>query len=88
MGIIGTIVIGLVVGLLARFFMPGRDPMGSILTAVLGIVGAALGGWVGYAMGLYREGEPAGFIMSVIGAMIVLFLYRLIAPRNRATPRI
>jgi len=88
MGIIGTIIIGLVVGLLARFFMPGRDPMGFILTAILGIVGAALGGWVGHAMGLYREGDPAGFIMSVIGAMIVLFLYRLISPRNRATPRI
>lgn len=86
MGIIATVVIGLIVGLLARFFMPGRDPMGFILTAVLGIVGAALGSWIGQALGMYRDGEPAGMIMAVIGAMIVLFVYRLVSPRTRATP--
>ena len=88
MGIIATIVIGLIVGLLARFLMPGRDPMGFILTAILGIVGAALGSWAGQALGMYRDGEPAGMIMSVIGAMLVLFIYRLVSPRSRATPRV
>lgn len=88
MGIIATIVIGLIVGLLARFLMPGRDPMGFVLTAILGIVGAALGGWIGQALGMYRDGEPAGMIMAVIGAMLVLFIYRLVSPRTRATPRV
>ena len=60
--------------------MPGPDPGGIILTIVLGIVGALLGGWVGRVMGLYREGEAAGFIMAVVGAVIVLVLYRFIAP--------
>lgn len=86
MGIIATIVIGLIVGLLARFLMPGRDPMGFVLTAILGIVGAALGSWIGQALGMYRQDEPAGWIMAVIGAMIVLFVYRLITGRRRATP--
>lgn len=86
MGIIATIVIGLIVGLLARFLMPGRDPMGFVLTAILGIVGAALGSWIGQALGMYRQGEPAGWIMAVIGAMIVLFVYRLIVGGRRATP--
>lgn len=81
MGIIATIVIGLIVGILARFLMPGRDPMGFVLTAVLGVIGAALGGWVGRAMGLYQVNEPAGFIMAIIGAMVVLFIYRLVSPR-------
>ncbi len=88
MGIISTIVIGLIVGLLARFFMPGRDAMGFVLTAILGIVGAALGGWLGQVLGMYRQGEPAGWIMAVIGAMVVLFVYRLIVGRPEATPRV
>lgn len=87
MGIIAIIVLGLIVGLLARFFMPGRDPMGFILTAVLGIVGAALGSWMGQAIGLYRPNEPAGMVMAVIGAMVVLFVYRLFVGRTKATPR-
>lgn len=81
MAILATIVVGLVVGLLARFFMPGRDPIGIILTILLGIVGAWFGSWVGQVMGMYQEGEPAGWIMSIIGAMIVLFLFRMLAPR-------
>ncbi len=85
MGIIATIVIGLIVGILARFLMPGRDPMGFVLTAVLGVIGAALGGWVGRAMGLYQANEPAGFIMAIIGAMVVLFIYRLVSPRLGAS---
>jgi uncharacterized membrane protein YeaQ/YmgE (transglycosylase-associated protein family) len=78
------IVFGLVVGLVAKLIMPGHDPGGIILTIVLGIVGALLGGWVGRVLGLYREGEAAGFLMAVVGAVIVLALYRLITPhRNR-----
>lgn len=86
MGIIATIVIGLIVGLLARFLMPGRDPMGFVLTAILGIVGAALGSWIGQALGMYRQDEPAGMVMAVIGAMLVLFVYRLVTGKRRATP--
>ena len=80
MDILLWIVFGLVVGLVAKLIMPGHDPGGIILTVVLGIVGAMLGGWLGRVMGLYREGEAAGFIMAVVGAIIVLGLYRLVMP--------
>lgn len=84
MDILLWIVFGLVVGIVAKFLMPGRDPGGMILTIVLGVVGAMLGGWLGRVLGLYREGEAAGFIMAVVGAVIVLALYRLVLPgRNR-----
>jgi uncharacterized membrane protein YeaQ/YmgE (transglycosylase-associated protein family) len=82
MDILLWIVFGLVVGLVAKLIMPGRDSGGIILTIVLGVVGALLGGWLGRVMGLYREGEAAGFIMAVVGALIVLVLYRLIAPNR------
>ena len=71
------IVFGLVVGVVAKFVMPGRDPGGMIVTIVLGIVGALLGGWIGQALGVYQAGEPVGFIMAVIGAIVVLAVYRL-----------
>jgi uncharacterized membrane protein YeaQ/YmgE (transglycosylase-associated protein family) len=82
MGVIGWIIFGLIVGIVAKFLMPGRDPGGFVLTAILGIVGALLGGYLGRAMGWYQEGEPAGFIVAVIGAIIVLFLYRLLVGRR------
>ena len=82
MGVIGWIIFGLIVGIVAKFLMPGRDPGGFVVTAVLGIVGALLGGYLGRAMGWYREGEPAGFIVAVIGAIIVLLLYRLLIGRR------
>jgi uncharacterized membrane protein YeaQ/YmgE (transglycosylase-associated protein family) len=82
MDILLWVVFGLVVGIVAKMLMPGRDPGGIIVTLVLGIVGAMLGGWLGRVMGLYREGEAAGFIMAVIGAVIILGLYRLILPRR------
>ena len=85
MSIIWAIVIGFIVGLIAKFLMPGRDPGGFIITALLGIVGAVLATFLGQAMGLYSQGESAGFIASVIGAIVVLFLYNLIARgRTRA----
>jgi len=80
MDILLWIVFGLVVGLVARLIMPGPDPGGIILTVVLGIVGAMLGGWLGRVGGLYQAGEAAGFIMAVVGAIIVLGLYRLVLP--------
>ena len=79
MHIIIWIIFGLVVGIVAKFLMPGRDPGGFIITTALGIVGALLGGWLGRALNLYRDGEPAGFLMAVLGAVIVLFVYRMVS---------
>jgi uncharacterized membrane protein YeaQ/YmgE (transglycosylase-associated protein family) len=78
---IATVLVGLVVGLLARLLIPGRDPMGFIMTSILGIVGAALGGWFGRLLGFYRGDDPTGIVIAVIGAMLVLFIYRLLIPR-------
>jgi uncharacterized membrane protein YeaQ/YmgE (transglycosylase-associated protein family) len=78
MGIIATIVIGFIVGLLAKFLTPGRDPGGFIITIIIGIVGSLLATYGGQALGLYSAGEPAGFIGSLIGAIILLLLYRLV----------
>jgi uncharacterized membrane protein YeaQ/YmgE (transglycosylase-associated protein family) len=80
MDILLWIVFGLVVGVVAKLLMPGPDPGGIVLTIVLGIVGALLGGWIGRLIGLYQEGEAAGFLMAVVGAVIVLALYRLAVP--------
>ncbi|HEX2227145.1 MAG TPA: GlsB/YeaQ/YmgE family stress response membrane protein [Candidatus Binatia bacterium] len=82
MAIIGWIIFGLIVGIIGKFLMPGRDPGGIVVTILLGIGGALLGGWVGQALGLYREGEPAGFVMAVLGSILLLFLYRLFAGRR------
>jgi uncharacterized membrane protein YeaQ/YmgE (transglycosylase-associated protein family) len=82
MGILGWILFGLVVGIIAKFIMPGRDPGGIIMTIVLGIVGALIGGYVGQALHLYGPGEPAGFVGATLGAILVLFIYRM-ATRNR-----
>lgn len=78
MGIIATIVIGFIVGLLAKFLTPGRDPGGFIITILIGIAGSLLATYGGQALGLYTAGEPAGFIGSLIGAIILLLLYRLV----------
>lgn len=79
MGIIATIIVGFVVGLIARAIMPGRQSLGFILTTVLGIVGAVLAGYIGQALGWYTAGEGAGFIGSVVGAIIVLAIYGMVA---------
>ena len=83
MSIIWAIIIGFIVGLVAKFLMPGRDPGGFIITAVLGIIGALVATFLGQAMGFYGPGENAGFIASVIGAIVVLFVYHLITGRRR-----
>src|SRR4051794_31958538 len=82
MGILYTILIGLVVGAIAKLLMPGRDPGGWIITALLGIAGAFVGTYLGQALNLYRADEPAGFIGSVVGAMLLLFIYRLFVGRR------
>jgi len=83
MSIIWAIIIGFIVGLVAKFLMPGRDGGGFFVTALLGIVGALVATFLGQAMGFYGPGENAGFIASVIGAIIVLFVYHLITGRRR-----
>ena len=81
MDILIWIIFGLVVGVVAKFLMPGRDPGGFVVTTVLGIVGAIVGGWLGRAMGFYQPGEPAGFFMALVGAVVVLFVYRMVTRR-------
>src|SRR5262249_38556852 len=82
MGVIGWILFGLVVGIVAKFLMPGRDPGGFIVTILLGVAGALLGGYLGRAVGWYQEGDPVGFLVAVLGAIILLALYRLLARRS------
>ena len=82
MGIVWTIVIGFVVGLLAKMLMPGRDPGGFIVTVLIGIAGSLLATYGGQAMGLYNAGEPAGFVGSLVGAIILLVIYRVIRGRK------
>jgi uncharacterized membrane protein YeaQ/YmgE (transglycosylase-associated protein family) len=82
MEILGWILFGLVVGALAKLVMPGRDPGGIIVTMLIGIAGAVLGGFIGQALGFYREGEAAGFLMSLLGAIVLLGLYRLFVGRR------
>ena len=86
MTVIGWIVFGLVVGVLAKLVMPGRDPGGIIVTILLGIAGALFGGFIGRAMGLYGPGEAAGFLMSFLGAVILLVLYRMVVRRRALRP--
>jgi uncharacterized membrane protein YeaQ/YmgE (transglycosylase-associated protein family) len=75
MGIIGTIVVGLIVGAIARFLLPGEQKMGWILTCLLGIGGSLAAGYAGQALGLYQAGQGAGFIGSVVGALLLLFAW-------------
>ena len=85
MTILGWILFGLIVGALAKLVMPGRDPGGIIVTMLLGIAGAVLGGFLGRAMGFYGPGDAAGFIMSFLGAIVLLWIYRLVV-RRRTIP--
>ncbi|MBR0777265.1 MULTISPECIES: GlsB/YeaQ/YmgE family stress response membrane protein [Bradyrhizobium] len=84
MGIIWTIIIGFIAGVIAKFIMPGdNEPTGFILTTILGIVGAFVATYLGQALGWYRPGEGAGLVGAVVGAIIVLFVYGLVAGRSR-----
>jgi uncharacterized membrane protein YeaQ/YmgE (transglycosylase-associated protein family) len=82
MNILFTIIIGLVIGLIAKLLTPGRDPQGFVITALIGVGGAFLASLVGSALGFYQPGEPSGFLMSVLGAMVLLGLYRVIFDRQ------
>ena len=84
MSILGWILFGFVVGLIARAIMPGRDPLGLIGTTVLGIIGALLAGWLGQVMGLYAPDEGAGFVSATLGAVVVLGIYYLLVGRRRS----
>ena len=83
MSIIGTIIVGFIVGLLARALKPGDDRMGLILTTLLGIAGAFIAKYVGQAMGWYGPNDAAGWIASVVGAMVLLVIYGLVRRRSR-----
>jgi uncharacterized membrane protein YeaQ/YmgE (transglycosylase-associated protein family) len=83
-GFLGWILFGLVVGVIAKLLMPGRDPGGIIVTILLGIVGAVVGGWLGRVFGFYGPGEPAGFLMALLGSILLLVIYRM-ATRGRTT---
>jgi uncharacterized membrane protein YeaQ/YmgE (transglycosylase-associated protein family) len=84
MGIIWTIIIGFLAGIVAKFIMPGdNEPQGFILTTILGIIGAFVATYLGQALGWYRPGEGAGFIGAIVGAVVVLFIWGLIAGRRR-----
>ena len=81
-GVLGWIVFGLIVGIIAKLLMPGRDPGGFVITILLGIAGAVTGGYIGRGLGWYGPNQPAGFFMSLIGAIVLLALYRMIARRR------
>ena len=81
-GIIGWIVIGLLAGGIAKLLMPGKDPGGCLITILLGIAGALLAGFLGRALGWYEAGEGAGFLAAIVGAVIILFIYRLVVRRR------
>src|SRR5918994_3097057 len=79
MSVIGWIIFGLIAGIVAKLLTPGRDPGGFIITTLIGIVGAVIGGYIGRGLGWYQEGEPVGFLMAVVGAIVLLLLYRVVA---------
>ncbi len=81
--ILTWIIFGLIVGVIAKFLMPGRDPGGIIVTILIGIAGSLLGGWLGRAFGLYSPGQPAGWIMSIVGALVLLMIYHAVRGRTR-----
>ena len=85
MSLLWAAIVGLIVGALAKAIMPGKDPGGIIVTMIIGIVGSLLGGWVGRALGFYDAGEGAGFLMSLLGAILLLAIYRAIAGRSNRT---
>ncbi len=82
MGILTWILFGLVVGIIAKLLMPGRDPGGFVITILLGIAGALLGGFIGRAMGWYAEGDAAGWIVSILGAIVLLAIYRMMVRKT------
>ncbi len=81
MHLIGMIIFGLVIGALAKLLMPGKDPGGFVITALIGIAGSLVGGFLGRLTGLYQEGQAAGWFMSLVGAILLLWIYRMTRPK-------
>jgi uncharacterized membrane protein YeaQ/YmgE (transglycosylase-associated protein family) len=81
MSVLGWIVFGLIVGVVGKLLMPGKDPGGFIATVAIGIIGALIGGFLGRLFGMYGENDPVGFVMAVVGAVVFLWLYRLLTRR-------
>jgi uncharacterized membrane protein YeaQ/YmgE (transglycosylase-associated protein family) len=81
-GILGWIVFGLIIGAVAKLIMPGKDPGGIVVTMLLGIVGAVVGGFIGRALGMYEPGQPAGWVMATIGAIVLLAIYRVLVGKK------
>ncbi len=79
---IWALLVGLVVGAVAKFFMPGKDPGGIFITMLLGVAGSVVANWIGRSAGMYAENEPAGFIASVVGAIILLVIYRMVSGKK------
>jgi len=82
--VLWALIIGLIVGALAKFIMPGRDPGGIIVTILIGIAGSFVGNLIGRTLGFYRQGQGAGFIMSLLGAILLLWIYRMVVSRRAA----
>lgn len=82
MNIIGSIIIGLITGVIAKLLHPGKDPGGFVISILLGLAGSLVAGWLGKLLGWYSEGEPAGFIFSVVGAIILLAGYRMLSQKK------
>ena len=81
-GILGWIVFGLIIGAVAKLIMPGKDPGGIVVTMLLGIVGAVVGGFIGRALGMYEPGQPAGWVMATVGAILLLAIYRVLVRKK------
>jgi len=84
LSLIWTAIIGLIIGAVAKLIMPGKDPGGWIVTLLLGLAGSFIAGYLGRLVGWYKEGQSAGFIMSVLGAVLLLYLYRLFVAKKAA----
>lgn len=82
MTVLGWIVFGLIVGIVGKLLMPGKDPGGFLATVAIGMIGAIIGGFLGRLLGMYGEGDPVGFAMAVVGAILFLWLYRMITRRS------
>lgn len=82
-GFFGWIIVGAVAGVLAKLIMPGKDPGGCIVTILLGVAGALLAGFIGNSLGWYSQGQAGGFIAATLGAIVILFIYRLVSRRRR-----